>query len=297
MGTQILTADLFRQILSETRREYSYPPGIHFNKHDVDPPNVLYLGPDDFLQTSVFTTATTTNLTLALRYLDANGAMHYETESLDGATLSTVVTKVFTLSEGWLLGASVTNLGGGLADSTCWVSLALQQPGGANRPAHTLLGQGYVTNLFGVTWPAEAIRQPPGSGATLIPVSQTVANPAAGAEWTFTVPAGTKYYLKSLNYTLVTSATVATRISQILIDDGTRTLYKSEVNQTQAASLTTVYSGASGILDTTATVQSAHVSLPTDMALAAAWRVRTSTTAIQVADQYSAITLGLLQFS
>ena len=47
MGSPILTADLFRQILRETAREYSYPPGVHFNKHDVDPPNVLYIGPDE----------------------------------------------------------------------------------------------------------------------------------------------------------------------------------------------------------------------------------------------------------
>jgi len=297
MGSPILTVDLFRQILAETRREYAYPPGIHFNKHNVDPPSVLYIGPDDFLQTTVFTTASTTNLTLAVRYLDANGQMHYETESLDGASLSTVTTKVFTLSEGWLCGASVTNLGGGLADSTCWVSLALQQPGGANRPAHTILSQGYVTNLFGVTWPAEAIRQPPGSGGTLLPVSQAIANPAAGADWLFTIPAGLKYFLKSVYFTLVTSATVATRSALLIIDDGANRLFRGDVNLTQAASLTQIYSGGSGLIGQTAGILTGTVAMPTDMPLLAGWRVGTSTVNIQAADQYSTIRLGLLQFS
>jgi hypothetical protein len=292
-----MTGDLFRQILREEARQQAYPPEVHFLQRHVSPPPAAYFGPDDELQTTVFTTATTTGLQLALRYFDPTGRLQYQLESLDGASLSTVTTKVWTLPEGFMLGVAVTNLGGGLADGVCWVSIGLQESLQANRPAHTILAQGYVTNLYGVEWPTPPVRAVPGSGGTQIPISQSIANPAAGADWVFTVPAAKQYILKSAYFTLVTSATVATRSVLLVIDDGANRLFRGDTNATQAASLTQIYSAGSGTIGQTAAIQTNTIGLPTDMPLAAGWRVGTQTLNIQAADQFTGIRLGLLQFS
>lgn len=48
----------------------------------------------------------------------------------------------------------------------------------------------------------------------------TVAQPAAGAEWTFTVPTALNYRLEVIFFTLTTSATVANRGPRVQFKDG-----------------------------------------------------------------------------
>ena len=142
-------------------------PEVGFKHERVPPPPMAYLTKDDWLAVSVYTTSSTTGLKLAYRFLDSAGQVHYGSESLDGASTSTLTKKVFGLTEGFLLGLSISNLGGGLADAVCFVAAALQRGNQATAPPHTVLTQGYVTNLFSVVWPPTMPRGPAtASGST-----------------------------------------------------------------------------------------------------------------------------------
>jgi hypothetical protein len=292
------TLSAIRDLVQEVPAETGPWPELLFKHRGVQPPSALYVTQDDFLRVSIFTTASTTSLVLGLRIMGADGQVRREEESLDGVSLSTLTTKTFGLREGFLLGVAVSNLGGGLADGVCFVSVGLQFGSGSRAP-YQILAQDYVTNLFSVEWPAAAVRH--GSSAALgtgSALSQQVSNPAAGAEWTFTVPAATTYTLKSVFYQLVTSSAAATRISLLKITDGTNTLFQGDVSVSQTASLTKKYAGGSGITDPLgASSNFPVVALPVDMVLGPGWKVGTATTAIDLGDQYSAISLGLIQWS
>lgn len=164
MGNQLLTANVLRQILKETREEYADPPEVHFKRHHIGPDSSQYVGPDDWLQVNVYTLQETTGLTLAMRYLDPEGRVHYASQSLDGIPTSTLTRRMFRLTEGWLLGVCVSALGGGLDDAVCWVSFGLQQSGNLGTPMHTLLAQEFVSNLVSVEWPPVYTRGPAPGG-------------------------------------------------------------------------------------------------------------------------------------
>ncbi|HTX52520.1 MAG TPA: hypothetical protein VMD08_03880 [Candidatus Baltobacteraceae bacterium] len=125
------------------------------------------------------------------------------------------------------------------------------------------------------------------SRQTLRPVS-----PAAGADWSVTVPAGHIYRLRSVLATLVTSAAVATRIARLTLNDGNGVFVDVPPFGTQAAGLTRRYlwlpspaavAQGNGILS----------SLP-EFDLMAGWSLSTVTDAIDVADQWSAVAIGIL---
>jgi hypothetical protein len=158
-------------------------------KHERLPPGPLgYITKDDYLQATVFTTTPTTGLRLAYRFLDSAGAVHYSSESLDGAAVSTLTTKIFALTEGFLLSVTASNLGGGLADQICFVMLGLQQSRQTGLPPHTVLAQGYVSNLFTVDWPPVYVRGPaPTGGAGVTPIVSWLTTTQ-----TYTTPGGAR---------------------------------------------------------------------------------------------------------
>ena len=174
MGNNPSIKDAMLQAMREWEKDHAFPPAIHFKQFHIPPSGWEYLGPDDHLQINIFTTATTTGLTLALRQLLPDGRVHYQQESLDGVATSTLTTKLFKLSEGWLIGAVVSNLGGGLADQVCWVSMALQRNFKSGTVPHTILQQGYVSNLIAISWPPSFSRGPaPGSGVPTLTEYET----------------------------------------------------------------------------------------------------------------------------
>lgn len=120
------------------------------------------------------------------------------------------------------------------------------------------------------------------------------ANPVAGAELTATVPTGKTWQFVGLRITLVTSAVVANRVPSLVFDDGTNLIARNIAGTTHPASITAEYYfgdynlftsgalGASGI---------AFVSTANGFVLPAGYRIRTITTALDVADDYGIATI------
>lgn len=123
-----------------------------------------------------------------------------------------------------------------------------------------------------------------------------VATPAAGAEWTQTVPAGVIWEVVSIQETLVTSAVVANRTQQWTLTDGSTEVLRQASNTTTGAS-TTQRTGWQQLLG--AIVSPSGITLlPLGVVIAQAGYVFKSTTAlIDVADQYSSIVFQVREWS
>lgn len=126
-----------------------------------------------------------------------------------------------------------------------------------------------------------------------------VANPAAGAEWSATVPAGAWWELLGVEYTLTTSAVVANRQSVLRTRDAdSRTVLRAEQSATQAASLAVAYTATPGLGAVVASTagNSAPLATPPQI-LPAAWTVGTLTGNLDAGDAYSNITLQVREWS
>jgi hypothetical protein len=116
------------------------------------------------------------------------------------------------------------------------------------------------------------------------------ANPAAGADWSFTITAGGT--LQSVTARLVTSATAANRTPQLVVTDGAgHTVALSPAAPAQPASATATYQWSATSPSQAAT--GATVTLPVPALTAAVgWTVATTTAGIQAGDQWSNIVIA-----
>lgn len=121
----------------------------------------------------------------------------------------------------------------------------------------------------------------------------TPTNPAAGAEISVASPVGKSWDLLAVRVTLVTAAAVANRRVAVFLDDGgANTYWKWTVGVDQAASLTRVYQFLRSVtneVDRSAVNGELYEPLDDDLLLLQNWRLRTSTSAIQAADQLSVV--------
>jgi hypothetical protein len=125
----------------------------------------------------------------------------------------------------------------------------------------------------------------PASNGILRVVTGT--DPAAGAEIVETVPAGKIWRLLSIRFALVTDATVASRRTHVIIDDGTSELFRVSGSTDQTASSTARFSlsPAFGTISNNASTN--HFPMPS-IHLEPGFRIQTSTSNIQAGDNYGA---------
>lgn len=117
-----------------------------------------------------------------------------------------------------------------------------------------------------------------------------VATPAAGAEFTLKAPGHGLWRVMSIAFTLVTSAIVANRRPALLADDGTDVFFASLSGVDLAATLTTRLAAFHGATAGGVAGSVVNFPLPGDgLILLPGYRLRSSTTAIDATDQYSAI--------
>ena len=116
---------------------------------------------------------------------------------------------------------------------------------------------------------------------------QAPANPAAGADWQTNPNQASQ--LIAVTATLVTSATVANRLPALqLKDNAGHVLAQLPAQAVQAAGATIIYVWGQNQPYTVANGLSL-APVPAGIVMAANWTVGTSTTALQVGDQWSAI--------
>lgn len=196
----------------------------------------------------------------------------------------------FDLAEGYLLDLTLQDVA---ADKpgTVWVQAGIGRGTLTNFDMGAVLISGSLVGTSWLAWPYSNPR-PLTDGQGLF-FHQAQANPAAGADFTYTVPTTVTGRLKSVFFTFVTSAAAATRGVRIVIqDDLGDVLVRSAANITQVASLTQFYNGGHFPFASTAIVGEAYIPLPNDFLMQGNWTISSLTNNIQAADQYSTIQIA-----
>lgn len=193
---------------------------------------------------------------------------------------------VHAIGPGWLQHVSVRAIVGAPLRGQCFAVVEIVRGRDAAMQPLGVVAQGYAFASTGLAWPGSPIVDSV-DGPGLIR-SIAVADPAAGAEWSETVPTNARWRLLGVDAPLVTDVTVANREVVLTIDDGANIVAEITAAQNQAASLTRRYSFARGVqrgVSATATIINAP--LP-DALLLAGYRVRSVTTNLQAGDNWGA---------
>ena len=159
----------------------------------------------------------------------------------------------------------------------------------------TLIPKSYLEPSGHLSWPTG--RPGPTNSISGHGWTRVVTNPApaAGANWTITVPAKVHWRVISLRTALVTSAAAANRVAQLVVDDGptnTNTMFSMVPSVVQTATQTTIYNWAGGLAPRNLVLAGSSIQqfseLPIGLEVMAGWRIRVSTTAIDATDAWSA---------
>lgn len=120
----------------------------------------------------------------------------------------------------------------------------------------------------------------------------SVPQPAAGADWSVTVPGGHTWAPVTIAGQLLTSAAVATRAVRLTFGDGNAPFVDLPSAATQAASLTRKYSYWP-TAEPVATAGDIETAIP-PLVLPAGWTIASATDLLDVADQWSAVKLHVI---
>ena len=130
----------------------------------------------------------------------------------------------------------------------------------------------------------------PGAFQFSDPEVRAFANPAAGAEFVVTVPPNEAWAIRCVRARFACSAAVANRQFELHFDDSVNTFFVVVPTQTQVASQDFTYNYGRAMGYEKRISNQNHLGLP-DFVMDTGWRIRSSTISLQVADQFSEITL------
>lgn len=124
-----------------------------------------------------------------------------------------------------------------------------------------------------------------------------VNNPAAGADIAVPMTGIGAWLILSVAFQLVTSAAAGNRLVSLTVDDGTTVYGRYPASAIQATNTTFLYTAFAGSSGTPAAGNAIPVSFPdTGAWLPAGSTLRTLTQTKDAADQYSAISLYVIEF-
>lgn len=263
----------------------------HFRRHRVGPPTSLYVTLDDVILFQGWAPLATTPVRLSMRLLTPEGVVVPSFYIINVAANGTTPTlKAITNLEGFVLSMSA-EVATGLAGAV-WVNVVIQRGTGTQDFTQGLnILQGYPSLTDTLSWP----QAPPAKSIDGRGLANVVAigNPGAGADYSFTVPAGVNWLLRSLRLQLVTSAAVASRFVTLRLDDGVGNIFADlPCGTAQTAGTTETYTWTNG--SSVANVNVANLGpLPTECRLPGAMRIRTNTANLQAGDQFSGLAMEL----
>lgn len=256
-------------------------PLVTFKTKDTEPPSTLYVSQEDSLQIRVFSYLAGQSLNVLLRTLRPDGTVFETSQNFPLAAVQTLQTFQVNLEEGYLLGLLVAYNATGAAPHTNWIAVNLLRNGSVQ-----VLVSGQLTPGAFLGWPGGPMLMPR-DGAGVIR-SITGSTPAAGAEINEVVPTNLRWNLLAFRYSLTTAVAVANRESNLTMDDGVNIFVTDVSSFTQAASLTETYAWMQNVQRQQG-AQATVLTLPLPaVLLEGGFRIRTSTTNLQAADQYTA---------
>ncbi len=267
----------------------SQPQVVDFLFKKVTPPSLLYVQRDDFLAATVLSSIAGEVVTITARLLLATeGRITTVQFTVAAPTAYTLANGQSPLAEGYLLSV-VAVAASAVQPGRTYVTVFINRGVGislATAPG-AVLGAGYTTNVTPVAWPGGGImRSTDGAGASLV---FTVANPAAGADWSTSPNANAQWQLIAVSAALVTSAAAANRNITLRLRSLLATVYNGDASASVLANTTAQITGAPGQNSSTLIGTNVFIPLPPNTLLTVSNSIISVTTNIQGADQWSAI--------
>jgi hypothetical protein len=276
--------------------EEDYSQLVAFRRHHVLPPGALYITVDELIQVSITNPSQTVSINLTMRMLLPSGKVIPEYYQFPNLVASgTATSRLIPGVEGYLLSATVD--APSISRGAAYVVVSVKRGrGSGDATAGDLICEGYPGGLYLLNYPFSA-PEPPNAGPGLAR-SVTVANPAAGADWSVTVPAGASFAVNSVSATLVTSAGGSARVATLVITDaGGNVVFNGPATASQNASSTENYTWSNAPSTPPAGATSTVGPLPAGLRLGPGWTLKTVTSGIQAGDQWSAIVLSVQQYA
>lgn len=267
---------------------------VHYTRWKVEPYPAVYVTQDDILLVKIWSPNASSLVNISTRIQVPDGRIVASFYSFNVAGVgATPVQQVIEQIEGFILSATVETPAAPYGQ--CYVQLQIVRGRGTgDQTAGQLLCAGYPGAGFAIGFPQTPAGGPlTGAGQT---GSTTGTNPAAGADWTYTVPAGFTQVLVSVRAVLTTSAVVANRVPVLRITIPTGQIVADiAAIAAQTASTTITYVWMAGApANNTNNVQ--QMSLPQGLRLPAGSVVQTITAGISAGDQWSSISITYTQF-
>ena len=231
--------------------------------------------------------ATSYASTLTIQGMTKMGAFKYACLIVTGGTVQTFTFKLPDVP----IFLSAVEENPDVGPNNVWVIIKLS----VNGDVGMILTQGYPSDRIGISWPIQQQINPISNlGANSL---LTVTVPAAGAEWTTTVPANQRWEIRSIIFTFTASSTIASRRPGIQIKLPTNVFWSipapADILLSQVSTIN-FYKGAIDINDQTGFRQTAP--LPDKIVLGPTTVINSLTTNIQAGDQYSAIRFEIAIF-
>lgn len=293
----------------------SIPNVVSFAFDNVGPPSTLYVQRDDVLAIHVITSAAAETIGVSARFLLPYGPIGGQPDAQPGGVdlkslskVGTIVTlqSVFNatnfargdnqflvpLYEGYLLSLTL-KCSAALERGQTFAFVVLKRanfPAPGNDSSQALVAD-YVTASHTIGWPGGRYIHP--SEGPGFPHSLQVANPAAGADWILNVPVQTRLTVRSFTAILTTSAAVANRNVELIVDDGANVYWRTSAPASVAATTVQQISGNTTNNPTGVITTDFSLLLVPNLTLTGGQRLRVLTTNLQAADQWSAIFLGV----
>lgn len=267
---------------------------VHYRRWMVEPYPAVYVTQDDIVLAKVWSPGATSAVNISLRMMTPDGRIvaWFYTYSISTVG-ATPAQQVVEQTEGFILSATVETPGA--PSGQCFVQLQIVRGRGTgDQTAGQLLTSGYPGPSAAIGFP-QTPATTPAAGAGMS-AAATVANPAAGADWTYTVPAGVTQSLISVRAVLTTGATAPTAPVILRITSPTGQIIADVAAlSTQATGVAVTYMWSAGAQSTSST-NFQQMSLPTGLRLLPGSTIQTITAGIVATDQWSAITITYTQF-
>jgi hypothetical protein len=260
-------------------------PLVDFGFGQLAPPSNLYVDEEDFLFVEHWTSNAAGNYEVGARLLRADGTIVPILERITPLTSDrSPQTTIIHLSEGFLLSVQALALGANIQRGQLYVTILVAR--GAVPTGFARLTEGYVDGTGCLAWPPGK-QESSVSGRGVIR-SITGTNPAAGAEVSETVPTNARWRPIAVRLTLVTDATVSSRVVTVTLDDGATVYLQVPSAVAQTASLTNSYNLGADMIQIGAITTAILIPLPAELYMPAGHRIRSLTTNLQAGDNYGA---------
>lgn len=262
----------------------SAPLAVQYATQGVQPFNALAVTKDTYLVFNI-TAVVATSIQLNWRVLLPDGRIVPNQTLVTTSNIRILNVFSFPLTDGFLLSVLAVPVGS-IGRGQAVVNAHLQVGTGAASFFTMRLFAGYLTFFDFLGWPPGNFESTSAGAGNIRSITGTL--PAAGAEISETVPNLARWRLKSFNFSITTSATVANRNPRLVIDDGVNQLTLQDVGISIAASTTQQLHWVPGHANPSNQDNVLTAGLGPETILGPGYRIRTNTLLLQVGDQYTA---------